>query len=795
MTARSFIPSYPPAYSPAYSPTQGRYGGGAFSPLNISGLSLWLDASDTDTIIESGGSVSQWNDKSGNENHITQATGANQPTTGTRSLNSLNSIDFNGSSDFMIAPTALNSLSNSENTVFVVMATDVSTNQNIFLGDNSGNTFSISVWNSGKNTYFNNFYTDFSYTTLLNSPSVNVGLKSGGIAQLYSNGEIAIPADAIDFSVSGNIYIGRNATGATSYFNGGLSEVLMYNRALSASEINMVSNYLYAKYALSGNTIYSFSENVPSPLAAASTVVTFGDSITAGANSTVNYTEVLGAYLGATMTNEGISGTVLQNTGSYVNNGRDRYVADLTGANKKDVVIILYGTNDFGQVGSKPELTLELFVNDYQEIIDGLISAGYQATDIILCSPPYIEDYEYNATFTGADVAYHEQFVAAVELLAYQNETFYADTYAWTKDRGATAFISSDDLHPNERGQIEIATAILNAVQVSEPDVTAPTITSSASFSIDENTAFSQTLTADETVTWSIVGGNDSGLFSFDGSNLEMSSQDYESPADSDTNNVYNVTVRATDFAGNYSEQSISVTVNDVDPEFLPTSISGIALWLDASDAATISDTSGALDQWNDKSGNSNHATASTTARPTTGTRTINGLNAIDFDGSNDFMSLTSTISYTSGYTAFVVVRGDDYTSDGRAFTGSAGAGFVLRIDNSPLQLQIVKRNTSVLLAGSGTPAIDTNYIFSARTSAAGNNMQINGTSDGSNATNPNYSANINSIGAQDTSATTPHDGLIGEIILYTAVLSDAEMDQVGAYLAAKWGISWGGLV
>lgn len=56
--------------------------------------SIWLDASDKSTITHSSGSVSQWSDKSGNDANATQGTGSKQPTTGTRTLNGLNVIDF-----------------------------------------------------------------------------------------------------------------------------------------------------------------------------------------------------------------------------------------------------------------------------------------------------------------------------------------------------------------------------------------------------------------------------------------------------------------------------------------------------------------------------------------------------------------------------------------------------------------------------------------------------------------------------------------------------------------------------
>lgn len=76
----------------------------AFSPLDLS-PQAWYDASDTSTITQSGGAVSQWNDKSGNGRHVTQATAARQPGTGAVTQNGLNVLTFDGG-DWMSAATA-----------------------------------------------------------------------------------------------------------------------------------------------------------------------------------------------------------------------------------------------------------------------------------------------------------------------------------------------------------------------------------------------------------------------------------------------------------------------------------------------------------------------------------------------------------------------------------------------------------------------------------------------------------------------------------------------------------------
>lgn len=97
-------------------------------------------------------------------------------------------------------------------------------------------------------------------------------------------------------------------------------------------------------------------------------------------------------------------------------------------------------------------------------------------------------------------------------------------------------------------------------------DATPPTITSSDAPSVAENATLAQALTANEAVTWSIVGGADQAKFELSGSTLRWASngtKDYDAPDDADANNTYLVTVRATDAAANTTDQSITVTVTE----------------------------------------------------------------------------------------------------------------------------------------------------------------------------------------------------------------------------------------
>ena len=98
------------------------------------------------------------------------------------------------------------------------------------------------------------------------------------------------------------------------------------------------------------------------------------------------------------------------------------------------------------------------------------------------------------------------------------------------------------------------------------PDTSPPSVTTTA-FSAAENQTAIGTLAANEAVTWSKVGGVDSASVSVVSATGVMtfnSAPNFEAPADVGADNVYNVTVRATDTAGNTTNQPITITVTDV---------------------------------------------------------------------------------------------------------------------------------------------------------------------------------------------------------------------------------------
>ena len=109
-------------------------------------------------------------------------------------------------------------------------------------------------------------------------------------------------------------------------------------------------------------------------------------------------------------------------------------------------------------------------------------------------------------------------------------------------------------------------------ITVNSVNDNAPVITSIGNLSISENSTAVTTITATDadlpiqSLTYSIVAGSDLAFFSINPSTGELAfivAPDYEIPTDAGKDNIYNVTVQASD-GGLVNTMDISVTVNSV---------------------------------------------------------------------------------------------------------------------------------------------------------------------------------------------------------------------------------------
>ncbi len=242
-------------YTSAMTDAQLESMSGPFIPTSLPDLAAWYDAADTSSIVQSGGSVSQWNDKSSNSRHATQGTGANQPVTGTRTINGRNVLDFDGSNDSLICPAAT---ANYGATTFIaVHLSDVTTsNLAIYNSDGAGGASTRFFFNSQEFAIGNGARARASLTS--GSAIINVGRvnQTGSATQrIIWNNEAELSNAVSRLGVGSNFRLGSGGAGSGSFYNGTLAEIMIYHRELSNAEVNQIANYLATKWGITWTNI------------------------------------------------------------------------------------------------------------------------------------------------------------------------------------------------------------------------------------------------------------------------------------------------------------------------------------------------------------------------------------------------------------------------------------------------------------------------------------------------------------------------------------------------------------
>lgn len=113
------------------------------------------------------------------------------------------------------------------------------------------------------------------------------------------------------------------------------------------------------------------------------------------------------------------------------------------------------------------------------------------------------------------------------------------------------------------------------------------------------------------------------------------------------------------------------------DPAWSPDDEASLEIWLDASDAATVTDAgSGKVSLLADKAGSTDFAQTDAAQRPTTGTRTQNSLNVIDFAEAENFDFTTYTWPSSSFQFVFAAALDTVNFTDDSLIRGGGGASW-----------------------------------------------------------------------------------------------------------------------
>jgi hypothetical protein len=227
--------------------------------------SLWFDAADISTTIISGSTVTQWNDKSGNNRNITVVGSA--PSIALSSLNALNTVAFDNRTVTQVLE-ANYSYSGADITI-VSLARSVraggrtnfsrlwsmnATGQADF-ATASGLLMLYGVGTANNASMFRNF------AVIAQSPTntdgqwaFHVGTKSGGSGTFSSNGQARTTGATSNTPFGFNQFrFGNDTNQSDSGLFGNIAEAFMFPYAATQKDEWLITGYLAHKWGLTAN--------------------------------------------------------------------------------------------------------------------------------------------------------------------------------------------------------------------------------------------------------------------------------------------------------------------------------------------------------------------------------------------------------------------------------------------------------------------------------------------------------------------------------------------------------------
>lgn len=223
-----------------------------FSPLTMSGLLLWLDASTLES--SDNDPIEIWPDSSTNEKDVRQSTLANRPLYKQMGINNHPSVLFDGLGDFFISSGIMPA---NYTKIAVVMLSGITGKGNNILSAGTGQGHALRLIDNGNGTarlrMVNNTTQVNATTPVISSgiPLIVMGLREplssgiiGYVNGAYSSPVVVFPSPA---NTDATLEIGSFNNG-TNPFTGLMSELFLFDHSLTGAEQTQLYQYLNQKY-------------------------------------------------------------------------------------------------------------------------------------------------------------------------------------------------------------------------------------------------------------------------------------------------------------------------------------------------------------------------------------------------------------------------------------------------------------------------------------------------------------------------------------------------------------------
>lgn len=223
-------------------------------PVPLEGLELWFDA-DVDA-METNGAVSVWKDRSGHKRDALQTAANYRPKLGSVGLGGKAAVIFDGADDYLKLPSLPADFSHGVS-IFAMSQQDADngTCNGLFEASNGKEVddLHLGAW-QGALLYevASEYFHATDETLLLGTPQLlAVVHQTTQNLQLRRNsnalGEDSFPLPVT--TVRQGVFLGRTDYADCTPYNGSISELLVYSRAVSDAELIEIESYLQTKWA------------------------------------------------------------------------------------------------------------------------------------------------------------------------------------------------------------------------------------------------------------------------------------------------------------------------------------------------------------------------------------------------------------------------------------------------------------------------------------------------------------------------------------------------------------------
>ena len=755
-----------------------------FGPKQVPSLALWLDASDATTVGLSNANVKQWNDKSGNGYNATSI-GSGFPTY------SSNSIVFTGNQAFATTLQSLipnqsgfavvNYSGGGQMNIISVNRTSVGTAgiQQIIFNNNSYKltTYGAALIVSGSTTLLQN--TTFLYNYIVNTTSSNAFMYVNGSQTGQSTG-------AYSFTGTGTVYIGNYGTNGglgNEYFNGTMNEILLYSNVITTTQRQQIEGYLAYKWGLQANlpaghpyrfdsqqTLYPFTSiKTPFPSKNTSFYNFFSPTQISGCVLWLDPSDTTSITLSNANVTKWNDKSGNSNNATAVSNPTLFNINGVQAMNMSNgpyftgAVSITTTTLTCFAVANTTR-TLPNVVGDQRLVsLANTTNVDYGRTDGTIGLFNQLNGSKIGTWRTGPIGS--DNITANTPFLAVSQ---YTGTNGYLWQNGTAGSLTGTA----SSGNFAITKYAIGNQANPTGEVWQGTIGEVILYNTALTTSQRQQVEGYLAYKWGLQ------------SNLPSTHPMSNNPVAILYKNIV-------------IPLSKTVFITGVNP-WLPSKLSGLSLWLDAADSATIQYSSGAnISNWIDKSGNGRNGNGFSS--PLYVKNVVNKLSAVRFNGTSSYFSIPgnqldivnedfaifSVIQYTPSANPLPII--------GKGSGASAILQWRLNFDtNNQFQIRIYKNSYSILSQTAYTTAgwgLFSGVMYRATTLQAF--INASGLSPASTTTIVGDLSDTTTdveIG-RGWGGTQFFNSDMGEILIYKGTITTRQRQQVEGYLAYKWGL------